>query len=109
RNIFPEPCGYVAPSTRGSRLAGAGCRAGRQGVRKCPHAETLIKGRHMVLEDGYTKRIVLEFLIKKLEEGDGELLLRGGVAPELLEALRGRPAHDLMRVAEMKQTEIHVQ
>lgn len=60
------------------------------------------------LNDNVTKRLALELLIQKLDGGEEDTLSHSGVSPALLDALRERPVRDLIRVAEMIRTEIHI-
>ena len=59
------------------------------------------------LDDGYSKKMVLEHLLSCIET-DIKNLLINGLTQEALEAIRNRPARDLMRVAEMPQLEVKV-
>ena len=60
------------------------------------------------LDDGYSKKLVLEHLLSCMET-DVHHLLTHGITPEALEAMKNRPARDLMRVAAMPQLEVKVQ
>jgi len=56
------------------------------------------------LDDPVAKRLVLEQLL----QADDENKLSGDLGPDLLDALRNRSLHDLIRIAEMKQLAICV-
>jgi len=60
------------------------------------------------LDDRYSKKLVLEHLVSCIDSDVNDLLI-GGLTPEALEAMKDRPARDLMRVAEMHQFEVKVQ
>lgn len=53
------------------------------------------------IKDANIRRLLLEYLIAMIEEGDLQALLDEGIEPALLDALRHRSVRDLLRVAEM--------
>lgn len=53
------------------------------------------------IKDSNIRRLLLEYLIAMIEEGDLQALLDEGIEPALLDALRHRSVRDLLRVAEM--------
>ena len=53
------------------------------------------------IKDAHIRRLLLEYLVSLIEEGDLQALLDEGIEPELLDALRHRSVRDMLRVAEM--------
>ena len=56
------------------------------------------------IKDAHIRRLLLEYLVTLIEEGDLQALLDEGIEPELLDALRHRSVRDMLRVAEMPLT-----
>ena len=53
------------------------------------------------IKDVHVRRMLLEYLVSLIEEGDLQALLDEGLEPELLEALRHRSVRDLLHLADM--------
>lgn len=62
----------------------------------------------LAVNDPTLKRLLLELIVEKIDSDGMDELLKSGFTPDFLDAMRHRPARDLIQIANTSQLQIQV-